>query len=177
VVFTTSSAVLTVNFIVAGTGVALACAVDPVPEGRVDAGVMRTHEVAERAGVNAQTLRYYERRGILTEPPRSAGGYRNYPASAVAVLRFVKRAQELGFTLAEVEELLGLAEGGPESCDAARTLAQAHIAELERKIADLQRMRASLGALLATCQRPRSDRSCPLLAAMEGDGSLTEVPR
>jgi Hg(II)-responsive transcriptional regulator len=136
---------------------------------------MRTREVAERAGVNTQTLRYYERRGLLPDPPRSAAGYRIYPPSAVQVLRFVKRSQELGFTLAEVEELLGLADGGPESCEAARGLAQTHIAELDRKIADLQRMRASLATLVATCERPRADRSCPLLATLESDVPLTEV--
>ena len=135
---------------------------------------MRTREVADRAGVNTQTLRYYERRGLLAEPPRSAAGYRDYPASVVAVLRFVKRAQELGFTLGEVEELLGLEDGGPESCDAVRQLAEAHMAELDRKIADLRRMRASLGDLVATCERPKPDRSCPLLAAIESDVPLVE---
>jgi Hg(II)-responsive transcriptional regulator len=138
---------------------------------------MRTHEVAERAGVNAQTLRYYERRGILPDPPRSAAGYRDYPDTAVAVLRFVKRAQELGFTLAEVEELLGLADGGPESCDAVRSLASAHIADLQHKIADLQRMSASLSALVDTCEQPRADRSCPLLDAIESDAPLTEASK
>jgi Hg(II)-responsive transcriptional regulator len=138
-------------------------------------GDMRTHEVADRAGVNAQTLRYYERRGLLAEPPRSAAGYRDYPVSAVAVLRFVKRAQDLGFSLAEIEELLALAEGGPDSCEAARALAERHARELDRKIADLQRMRASLGALVATCQRPRPDRACPLLTAIESDVPLTEA--
>jgi MerR family transcriptional regulator, mercuric resistance operon regulatory protein len=72
---------------------------------------MRTHEVADRAGVNAQTLRYYEGRGLLSAPPRSPSGYRGYPASAMRVLRFVKRAQELGFTLTDVADLLSLAEG------------------------------------------------------------------
>lgn len=125
--------------------------------------------------MNTQTLRYYERRGILPEPPRSPAGYRDYPTSTVDVLRFVKRAQELGFTLAEVADLLGLAAGGPESCDAARTLARAHIGELDRKIADLHRMRASLAALVSTCERPRADRTCPLLATLEGDDPLVEV--
>jgi MerR family mercuric resistance operon transcriptional regulator len=138
---------------------------------------MRTREVADRAGVNTQTLRYYERRGLLAEPPRSAAGYRDYPASAVAVLRFVKRAQELGFSLVEIEELLALAEGGPDSCDAARTLAESHMAELDRRIADLRRMRASLGALVKTCQRPRPDRSCPLLGAIERDARLAGAAR
>jgi Hg(II)-responsive transcriptional regulator len=138
---------------------------------------MQTHEVAEQAGVNTQTLRYYERRGLLAEPPRSPAGYRDYPTSAIDVLRFVKRAQELGFSLAEVEELLALADGGPDGCEAARALAESHMAELDRRIADLRRMRASLGALVATCERPRVDRSCPLLDAIESTVSLTEVPR
>ncbi|MFI1920295.1 MerR family transcriptional regulator [Nocardia sp. NPDC020380] len=77
---------------------------------------MRTGELAARAGVNAQTLRYYERRGLPARPPRSPAGYRSYPVEAVEVVRFVKRAQELGFTLEEIEELLELAAGGPEDC-------------------------------------------------------------
>ena len=129
--------------------------------------VMRTSEVALRAGVNTQTLRYYERRGLLPQPPRSGSGYREYPAGTVSVLGFVKRAQGLGFTLAEIEELLDLAEGGPEACDQARALAQAHAAELDRKIAGLRQMRASLASLVATCDRPRAGRSCPLLQALE----------
>ncbi len=124
---------------------------------------MRTSELAGRAGVNTQTLRYYERRALLPEPPRSPAGYRNYPPAAVAVLRFIKRAQQLGFTLGEVEQLLELAAGGPDNCPQARALAGAHLAELDRKIADLQRMQASLQTLVASCDRPRTDRSCPLL--------------
>jgi len=133
---------------------------------------MRTSEVADQAGVNAQTLRYYERRGLLPEPPRSPGGYREYPVSAVSVLRFVKRAQELGFTLAEIEELLELADGGPDGCMRARALAEAHTAMLDTKIADLQRMRDSLGTLIATCELPRADRDCPLLQALDGDEAV-----
>jgi len=106
--------------------------------------------MADRAGVNPQTLRYYERRGLLAQPPRSPSGYRDYPVSAVGVLRFVRRSQELGFTLAEIEQLLTLASGGPDSCDRARTLAAVHVAELDRKIADLRRMRASLTELVAS---------------------------
>ncbi len=124
---------------------------------------MRSGELAGRAGVNAETLRYYERRGLLADPPRTPGGYRDYPSSALDLLRFIKRAQQLGFTLHEVEELLQLGEGGPESCDAARVLAEARKADLERRIADLERMRDSLGELIETCDRPRADRICLLL--------------
>jgi DNA-binding transcriptional MerR regulator len=74
---------------------------------------MRTMQVAQRAGVNAQTLRYYERRGLLPDPPRTASGYRAYGPEAVRIVRFVKRAQELGFSLTEIEVLLHLADGGP----------------------------------------------------------------
>jgi len=128
---------------------------------------MRTSEVAGRAGVNTQTLRYYERRGLLDAPPRTPAGYREYPSSAVSVLRFVKRAQQLGFTLTEIDELLQLAGGGPDSCDGARSLAETHLAELDRRIADLTRMRDCLGDLVDTCTRPRADRDCPLLQAMQ----------
>lgn len=139
---------------------------DSVATYGVHHGVMRTSELAGRAGVNSETLRYYERRGLLKEPPRTYGGYRDYPDAAVDLLRFIKRAQGLGFTLDEVEELLHLDGGGPESCDAARALAEARKADLEARIADLQRMRDSLVDLVATCDLPRPDRRCPLLAAI-----------
>lgn len=139
---------------------------------------MHTKQVAERAGVNTETLRYYERRGLLPEPPRTAAGYREYPASAVSVLRFVKRAQTLGFTLDEVEELLHLADGGPDNCEVARRMAATHIGELDTKIAELQRMRAALSMLTASCDSPRRDRDCPLLDAIQHDNqSIAEVPR
>ena len=129
---------------------------------------MRTSELAGRVGVKAETLRYYERRGLLQEPPRTPGGYRDYPSGAIDLLRFIKRGQELGFTLDEIEELLHLDAGGLEGCDAARALAEARRTDLEARIADLERMRDSLTALVATCEVPRADRSCPLLEAIEG---------
>jgi len=119
--------------------------------------------VAAGAAVNPQTLRYYERRGLLPEPVRSPGGYRAYPADAVGRVRFIKRAQDLGFTLAEVASLLDLVEGGPDNCDQVRDLAQEKIADLERRIADLQGLRAGLARLVATCDRPREDRECPIM--------------
>lgn len=81
---------------------------------------MWTAELAQRAGVNAATLRYYERLGLLPAPGRSAAGYRSYGPEAIRVVRFVKSAQRLGFSLADIQALRGLAVGGPDSCDAAR---------------------------------------------------------
>ena len=127
---------------------------------------MRTSQLAEQAGVNSETLRYYERRGLLDRPPRTPGGYRDYPAGAVGVLRFIKRAQELGFSLGEVEELLHLEAGGPDSCDAARALAEARKGDIGARIADLRWVSDSLGELVETCDLPRAKRTCPLLEAL-----------
>lgn len=128
---------------------------------------MRTAQVAEQAGVNTQTLRYYERRGLLPDPGRTSTGYRTYTPDAVRVVRFIKRGQELGFTLDEIEVLLDLAEGGPDSCDAAQQLAAEKITQLDGKIASLMAMRDSLDRLHGTCTRPRADRDCPLLHSLD----------
>lgn len=129
------------------------------------AGV-KTGQLARRAGVNLQTVRYYERRGLLAEPPRRDSGYRDYGPESVDALRFIKRAQQLGFTLSEVEQLLHLAAGGPDACDAARTLAGHRISDLESRIADLKAMRDSLQRLAQTCERPHGERECPLLLSL-----------
>lgn len=85
------------------------------------------------------------------------------------MVRFVKRAQDLGFTLEEIGELLDLADGGPDDCDVARELAEARMVQLAERIVDLQRMQQSLSELVATCERPRSDRSCPLLHTLHDE--------
>ncbi|MFE3190544.1 MerR family transcriptional regulator [Nocardia sp. NPDC059240] len=128
---------------------------------------MRSGELAALAGVNTQTLRYYERRGLLTPPPRSPSGYRSYSDDAVTTVRFIKRAQDLGFTLDEIQDLLHLAGGGPEDCDAARALAEERVTQMAARIADLQRMRRSLTELIATCERPPAQRSCSILASLQ----------
>ena len=117
--------------------------------------------------MNVQTLRYYERRGLLAQPPRSSGGYRAYPSAAVRTVRFIKRAQSLGFTLDEIEELLGLATGGPDSCDTARQMAGDRIVDLDRRIAALTGMRVALSRLVDTCEMPRMQRECPILHEIE----------
>jgi Hg(II)-responsive transcriptional regulator len=135
---------------------------------------MRASQVAARAGVNVQTLRYYERRGLLPEPARLRSGYRSYDPGAVRTVRFVKRAQGLGFSLEEVNALLDLAAGGPDSCDVAKVMAGEKLAQLEQKIADLSAMRESLRQLVATCDRSRSKRVCPLLEAIGDEAAGRE---
>jgi DNA-binding transcriptional MerR regulator len=119
---------------------------------------MRSPQVAAEAGVNIQTLRYYERRGLLPEPERSDSGYRAYDAQAVRTVRFVKRAQQLGFSLEDIAGLLEQAAGGPAGCAAARSVAIDSIPELEAKIASLSAMRDSLRQLVATCDRTPNRR-------------------
>jgi DNA-binding transcriptional MerR regulator len=128
---------------------------------------VHTTELARTAGVKPPTLRYYERRGLLPTPARTDSGYRSYGPEAVRIVRFVKRAQQLGFTLAEVETLLELAGGGPDPCSEAGTMAMGKIADLDGKIAQLTAMRAALHRLVDTCARPRVDRDCPLLDALD----------
>ncbi len=110
-----------------------------------DLSGMRSAQVARAAGVNQQTLRYYERRGLLAEPIRSPGGHRLYPPEAVTVLRVIKAAQRLGFSLDEVADLLQTGRHRHGDADAGlQTRAAAKIAEIDARINDLQVMRASL---------------------------------
>ncbi|MQA03859.1 MAG: MerR family DNA-binding protein [Streptosporangiales bacterium] len=136
---------------------------------------MRTGEVAAAANVNIQTLRYYERRGLLLEPPRRTSGYRTYGPDAVGIVRFIKRAQELGFSLDDIESLFDLMAGGPDDCDQVRHLALDRITQLDTRIADLQAMRDSLDRLVATCHLPRAERHCPLLRALGCDPNHCEA--
>lgn len=116
--------------------------------------------------MNVQTLRYYERRGLLGEPERLESGYRAWGPETVQTVRFVKNAQRLGFTLREIDSLLELAAGGPDSCETARQLASEKIAELDRRLAALGAMRDSLVRLVNSCDLPRAQRECPLLGAL-----------
>jgi DNA-binding transcriptional MerR regulator len=135
---------------------------DSVVGYRVHADEVRTSEVAAQAHVNAQTLRYYERRGLLPEPERTHAGYRSYTPDAVRVVRFVKRAQQLGFTLGDIEDLLHLADGGPASCEDTLAMARSRITDLQRRIDELMGMRDALARLIDTCDRPpnATARSC-----------------
>ena len=138
---------------------------------------MRSSEVATKAQVNVQTLRYYERRGLLAEPQRTSSGYRVYTPDAVQVVRFVKRAQQLGFTLDDIEDLLHLADGGPDSCQEAKAMARSRIADLQRRIDELAGMRDALARLVDTCDQPRSKRECPILHDIQTAATTTSTGR
>ena len=112
---------------------------------------LTTGEVAAKAGVNIQTLRYYERRGLLAEPERRPSGYREYSPDAVRLIRFIKRAQELGFTLAEVEDLLRLRNDQQIACSEVKSAAEAKIHDIDEKIRRLRAMKRALGTLTQSC--------------------------
>jgi len=145
--------------------------------GARDGGSLLIGQVASAAGVGVETLRYYERRGIIAEPARTASGYRCYPPEVVRVVRFIKRAQALGFSLAEIEVLLDLRDDRSASCTEVKALAEAKIDDLDGRVRDLTALRAALEALVRSCRRTPEERHCPILEALEnesGAGASTE---
>ncbi len=128
---------------------------------------MTISEAAGRAGVNVQTLRYYERRGIIEDPGRTAAGYRQYGEAVVTRIRFIKRAQDLGFTLDEVQDLLDLRVENGNVCESVRSKAETKLAHVEAKIEQLARMRDVLGDLVTACERRQTTEDCPILCALE----------
>lgn len=120
--------------------------------------------VAEAAGVNVETVRFYQRLGLMGEPIRPLGGVRRYGAEFVSRLRFIKRAQQLGFSLAEIQRLLVLED--PQSCSKARALAAEKLALVEARLADLDRMRGVLKDLVARCDVRRGKIACPIIATL-----------
>jgi MerR family mercuric resistance operon transcriptional regulator len=138
---------------------------------------MTIGELAGRAGVNVQTVRYSERRGLLQEPPRRDSGYREYEPGALDRLRFIRRAQELGFTLSEIGGLLALRLAPETTAADVKARAEEKIQEIDDKVRDLERIRHALTHLAGRCRGghgPTGD--CPLLDALgpiDGDTSWT----
>jgi MerR family transcriptional regulator, copper efflux regulator len=122
---------------------------------------------AKRAGVNVQTLRFYERRGLLPALPRRASGYREFPDDAVGIVRFIKRAQDLGFTLDEIAELLQLRNDKRRDRARIRGIAERRIRQIERKVSELQAMQRALSRLLKSCHHGGT-LDCPIIEALEG---------
>ena len=124
-------------------------------------------QVAKRAGVGVETVRFYEREGLLEEPPRRASGYRQYSEQVVTRLRFIKRAQQLGFSLKEISELLLLRVDVQTSCEEVKQRTEAKIAEVERKMVELQHMRQALLQVHSLCTGQGPTGRCPMLDALD----------
>lgn len=129
--------------------------------------------LAEVTGVNIETIRYYERIGMLAEPPRSPAGHRRYGPEHVASLAFIRRGRELGFSLEEIRDLVRLSDGGA-CCEKARAVTVAHRTDIRRKIADLKRLDRALSGLIAECGPARSPE-CPILEALTGKPSAGRI--
>lgn len=140
---------------------------------------LRIGEVARQARVNVQTLRYYERRRLLEKPKRAGSGYGAYPPETVRLIRFIKRAQDLGFTLNEVKDLMTLRDAkGPRRAEV-RALAEARMQDIDRKLAQLQAMHSALRGLVEGCACSDDGPTCPIIEALEesGDaGSRHDLP-
>lgn len=143
---------------------------------------MTISRAANRAGVGVETIRFYERKGLIEQPLRPRdGGYRVYDRETVERIRFIRQAQELGFTLREIAELLALRTDRRADCADVRVQAVAKREEVERKIARLEEIRAALDAVIATCPGGGNLNSCTIMEALNDQhgagGASTEPPQ
>jgi MerR family mercuric resistance operon transcriptional regulator len=128
-------------------------------------------QLAAAAGVNVETVRYYQRRGLLAVPRREPGSIARYPESALTRLRFIKRAQSLGFSLDDVQVLLSLEDG--QACASARELGERKLAAVRARISSLRALEEALQRLVASCSTTRRKVNCPLIEAlMRADEAL-----
>ena len=121
--------------------------------------------LAETAGVNVETIRFYQRKGLMPEPEKPYGSIRRYGAAELARVRFIKSAQRLGFSLEEVGELLKLEDGA--RCGEARQLAEQKLVDVRQRLTDLQRIESVLAGLVARCSAVRGRVNCPLIASLQ----------
>ncbi|MCA9639353.1 MAG: MerR family transcriptional regulator [Myxococcales bacterium] len=133
---------------------------------------MRTGELAREAGVNIETLRYYERRGLLPPPERAPNGYRVYTAAALDRIRFIKRAQGLGFSLEEIEELMSLRPAKGRQRQRVRRIAETKLETIESKLAELEGIREALRQLVKDCEAGCDDADCPIIEALSQPGKV-----
>jgi len=130
-------------------------------------------QLAGRGGVNIATVRYYEKRGLLPDAPRSRAGYRLYAGDALRRLHFIKQAQVLGFSLDEIGDLLSLRMQPGTTCADIRQQARQKIRTVDSKIRDLQRIKQALSKLAVACQGAGPTSECPILESLDGDARKT----
>jgi Hg(II)-responsive transcriptional regulator len=127
-------------------------------------------QLARAAGVGVETVRFYERKGLLDAPPRKESGYRQYDGDAVERLKFIRRAQMVGFTLKEIQDLLALRDDPDAKRADVRDWAAAKVADIDARVRDLLAMRASLVDLLETCEGDGPASDCPIITALGDEG-------
>lgn len=134
---------------------------------------MRVGEVAKEAAVNIETVRYYERRGLLPEPSRRSSGYRDYASDTIQLIRFIRHSQDLGFTLREIEELIALRDNRSRRGAEVRALAMAKLTDIDTKIRRLGAMKLALEQLVESCHCNGPAWECPIIESLD-DGSVTK---
>jgi MerR family copper efflux transcriptional regulator len=127
---------------------------------------LTTGQLAQKSGVGVETIRFYERKGLLREPPRRESGYRIYTEDAVARVRFIRRAKELGFTLTEIMELLALQAENDATCADVRKRAEANVSKIDRQITALKSIRKDLVRLTQQCVEDHPRSQCPILQSL-----------
>jgi len=135
---------------------------------------MTIGKVSRQSGIGVETVRFYEKSGLIDEPPRSKSGYRQYPPNTVIRIQFIKRAKELGFTLKEIHELLNLRLDPRTTCEDIRLMAEEKRRNVSAKIRSLQGIEKALGELVGACAVDGPDGECPILAALEPEWHRSE---
>lgn len=130
---------------------------------------MRRGELAHRSGCNVETVRFYEKQGLLPPPPRTAGGHRQYAQHHLKRLTFIRRSRELGFTLDQIRDLLALVDGSEWTCAEVRAMTLEHVADIRRKVADLQKLAGILDEMAAQCSGGAVPQ-CPIVDALLENG-------
>ncbi len=130
-------------------------------------GNMTIGRLAKEAGVNIETIRYYERRGLIQRPPRRESGYRQYTRETLARLRFIKRAKLLGFSLREIQEILSLRLAPETTCSDVRIRVERKIADIDERIQALQEMKKALTTLARQCSGDAPAGECPIIEALD----------
>lgn len=132
-------------------------------------------QVAKQAGIGVETVRYYEREGLIPAPPRSASGYRRYPGDSVRRLAFIRHAKALGFSLADIRELLALRADPDAGSEPVRQIAEARLTEIKEKIAALEKMKQTLEHLVNECPGHVPTAECPILDALATESRPEQI--
>ncbi|MFQ5565119.1 MAG: helix-turn-helix domain-containing protein [Paracoccaceae bacterium] len=135
---------------------------------RVDGQLFTIGEMSRRTGVNIETIRYYERVGVMPKPRRTEGGHRAYDHDQLKRLHFVRRSRQLGFSLNEVRAMLRLVDDGALTCGEIHAMTMDHLADIKQKVSDLQRLETALGLMAAECSRGDIP-DCPIIETLFGD--------
>jgi len=127
---------------------------------------LKTSELAAKAQLNKETIRFYEKKGLLPDPVRTDGGYRQYSQKDLERLVFIKNAKELGFALSEIKELLAIADGDIYECCDVRQIAESKIDHINNQLKHLKKLKTTLTKLVTECQQSKTIRNCPIIESL-----------